>query len=459
MIELMQRALARPGGARDQDVGHLAQVHDHGLARDVATNGDVEWVLGGQRLLRGEQVTQRDERALAVRHLDADGGTSGDRGQDADVGRGHGVGDVLVERRDARHLDAGAELELEARDRRADGVADEGRVDTVGAERLDQFGAQVLDSAAVLPLLLGAQQQRRRGQPPLARHHGLAVGQGHDGRQHRSGLAALVVLALLPLLVLVLVLDGLGDVLLDGLFASAFGGLLLELAVVGVAGVPDVVLGTHRPPPRQARSARANQRDRAGVERAEPDARTHHDRHHEQRQQHDQRAGDADGPVAAHRPRPRRASHQRARAPCSCRAATGDPRRDARCRRGSRVRARSPSPAVARSTSILPTTSAAPRPSSITGSAKRPTPNATASDVEIARPTGPSAPASARATKSPTTTSSTIHRSRSWRCHTLGASDARAALHRPLRRFLLVSCLCHNHPTYRTQVRKARHWS
>ena len=52
-----------------------------------------------------------------VRDLDADGLPARDGGQDADVGRGHGVGDVLVEARDPGHLHAGAELELVAGDR------------------------------------------------------------------------------------------------------------------------------------------------------------------------------------------------------------------------------------------------------------------------------------------------------------------------------------------------------
>ena len=64
-------------------------------------------------------------------HLDADRRAAGDRREDAHVGRRHRVGDVLVEAGDPGDLDAGAELELVAGDRRADGHADEPGLDAV----------------------------------------------------------------------------------------------------------------------------------------------------------------------------------------------------------------------------------------------------------------------------------------------------------------------------------------
>ena len=74
---------------------------------------------------RGQAASHPLELAVGVGHLDADGLPARDRGQDADVGRRHRVGDVLVEARDAGDLHAGAELELVAGDRRADDHADE----------------------------------------------------------------------------------------------------------------------------------------------------------------------------------------------------------------------------------------------------------------------------------------------------------------------------------------------
>ena len=111
--------LARTGGAGDEEVGHRRQVHQHGLAVDVPADGHLEGVAGPLGLRRDEDVAEGDDLAVAVGHLDADGLPAGDRRQDADVGRGHRVGDVLVEAGDAGDLDARAELELVAGDRRA----------------------------------------------------------------------------------------------------------------------------------------------------------------------------------------------------------------------------------------------------------------------------------------------------------------------------------------------------
>ena len=84
-----------------------------------------------------------------VGHLDADGRPAGDGGQDAHVGRRHGVGDVLVEAGDPGDLHPGAELELVAGDRRADGHADEAGLDAVAGQRLLEHPPARLDLAAV----------------------------------------------------------------------------------------------------------------------------------------------------------------------------------------------------------------------------------------------------------------------------------------------------------------------
>ena len=73
-------------------------------------------------LLRGrraEHVAERDDLAVGVGDLDADRALAGDRGEDAHLVRGDGVGDVVGERGDALDLDAVADLDLVLRDGRA----------------------------------------------------------------------------------------------------------------------------------------------------------------------------------------------------------------------------------------------------------------------------------------------------------------------------------------------------
>ena len=84
---------------------------------------------------------ERHQLAAAVRDLDADGRLARDGGQDPHVGRGHGVGDVLRQRRHPGHLHPGPELQLVAGDRRADRAAHQPGVDPVGRQGADQGGA------------------------------------------------------------------------------------------------------------------------------------------------------------------------------------------------------------------------------------------------------------------------------------------------------------------------------
>ena len=87
--------LARAGRARDEDVRHLGQVGADRLAGDVLAEPDRERrpALGP----RAEDVAEVDDAAVAVGDLDADGLLAGDRGEDADLGGGQRVGEVVLE--------------------------------------------------------------------------------------------------------------------------------------------------------------------------------------------------------------------------------------------------------------------------------------------------------------------------------------------------------------------------
>ena len=103
----------------------------------------------GGRLL--EDVAEVDDPAARVRDLDADRLLAGDRRQDADVGRGQRVGEVVLELRDLADLDAGREPQLVAGDVRAGDHADHARLDVEVAERLDQLGGDLLLARGVGP--------------------------------------------------------------------------------------------------------------------------------------------------------------------------------------------------------------------------------------------------------------------------------------------------------------------
>ena len=80
-------------------------------------------------------VAERDELRREVRHLHADRLLAGDRGEDADLRRRERVGEVVLERRDLRHLRPRRELELVAGHARAGDLAHDGRVDAELRER------------------------------------------------------------------------------------------------------------------------------------------------------------------------------------------------------------------------------------------------------------------------------------------------------------------------------------
>ena len=91
---------------------------------------------------------------------------AGDGGEDADVGAGHRVGDVLVQAGDPGDLHARAELELVAGDGGADDHADEAGLDVVLGQRGLEAAAGLLDQSPVHVLLAHALQQAGGRQLP-----------------------------------------------------------------------------------------------------------------------------------------------------------------------------------------------------------------------------------------------------------------------------------------------------
>src|SRR5581483_6291750 len=79
-----------------------------------------------------------DDPPAGVRNLDAHGLLSGDRRQDADVGGGEGVGEVVLELRHLPHLDSGSEAQLVSSDVRPGDAPYHLGLDPKVAERLEQ---------------------------------------------------------------------------------------------------------------------------------------------------------------------------------------------------------------------------------------------------------------------------------------------------------------------------------
>ena len=80
------------------------------LAGDVLAEPDRQRRPASGRVL--EDVAELHDPPARVGHLDADRGLAGDRREDADVGRGQRVGEVVLELGDLAHLHAGREPQL-----------------------------------------------------------------------------------------------------------------------------------------------------------------------------------------------------------------------------------------------------------------------------------------------------------------------------------------------------------
>ena len=131
--------LAGAGGTGDEQVRHLGEVGDDVAALDVLADAHDHRVLVAAGRLAAQHVAEADLLAVGVGDLDADRATCpGSATEDAHVGRGDGVRDVLGQRGDPLDLDARAELDLVAGDRRAAGEAGDLGVDLELVEDLGE---------------------------------------------------------------------------------------------------------------------------------------------------------------------------------------------------------------------------------------------------------------------------------------------------------------------------------
>ena len=124
-------------GTGDEQMRHLREVCEDGLAADVHAEADGQLRLRLEELLVLEDFAKLHPLELLVRHLDADGCLAGDR-LDAHGCRGEAQREVVGEIRDLADLNARRRLELVARDGRPVTGIDDLRLDMEVLERLLQ---------------------------------------------------------------------------------------------------------------------------------------------------------------------------------------------------------------------------------------------------------------------------------------------------------------------------------
>ena len=171
--------LARPGAAGHQQVGHLGQVEDQGLALDVLAQEERDAALLGSAADAVDHVAQPDDVAVVVGNFDADGRLARDRGHDPHAGHRQGDGQVVGQAHDPRDPQTGLELDLELGDHRAGVDLDD--ADLVA--EIEQGPLQEHGPGMDLGLVLLDRERRRAAR--AARKGGSS--NGEPGRRRRQG--------------------------------------------------------------------------------------------------------------------------------------------------------------------------------------------------------------------------------------------------------------------------------
>ena len=107
-----EAGLARASSASHQQVRHLGHIRQHIAALDILAQPDGEGMAIVTGLLAAQHIAKRDHLLVPVRDFDADGGPTGNRAQDTDIGRPDRIGDVLGQPGDFLNLHTTTDLDL-----------------------------------------------------------------------------------------------------------------------------------------------------------------------------------------------------------------------------------------------------------------------------------------------------------------------------------------------------------
>ncbi len=143
-----------PGAGRpgDQQVGHFREVGDQRLAGNILSEGDRNFRLVVDPVLRLEDIADKDRLRILVGHLHTDAALSGNGGQDAHRQGLEVEGDVLVQVLDPLDADAGCRIHIVARDHRAGMDVARGNADPEFLEGLDQHVRGLLMEGLILDI-------------------------------------------------------------------------------------------------------------------------------------------------------------------------------------------------------------------------------------------------------------------------------------------------------------------
>jgi hypothetical protein len=120
-------------GAGDEQVGHLAQVSDHRLPLEIATQRDGERRPGPIPLRRVEQLSEGHDLRRGIGNLHSHGRLPRDRSDDANGLGPHGEGQVIGQRGDPSDFHARGGSDLVLRHHRTCGPPDDRSLDAEGA--------------------------------------------------------------------------------------------------------------------------------------------------------------------------------------------------------------------------------------------------------------------------------------------------------------------------------------
>ena len=158
-----KRRLTGTGGTGHQQVRHLLDRGGDEVALNVLAQSDEHRVVLRGNLRRVQHVAQPHHFAVCIGHFDTHGGFAGDRGEQAHVVGGHGVGEVGLQVGDLGDLHTRPQLHLVAGHCRSAGEAGDLGVDLEFLEDVgDRLDHAVVGLGACLRRVAREQQFRRR---------------------------------------------------------------------------------------------------------------------------------------------------------------------------------------------------------------------------------------------------------------------------------------------------------